>query len=299
MERSRTSHTRSLVVPTFFIMGAAKSGTTSLHSYLDLHPEISMSTIKEPHYFAPAHPQFASKYRWGRVGDPHSYSALFDPECGVRGESSTTYSEHPFFAGVAQRIHSAAPRARFIYLLRDPIERLRAHYLQRYVAGARKSFARTIEGGQPENELICASRYMEQLTEFRRFFPEDRFLILDQEDLRTNRNAELARIFRFLGVRADYASADFTKEFNRSADKRSAPTAIRALARSTPVHAATKRLPMSLQASLWDFGRKLAVKPVAPPEMPENLATQLRRLFAPEADALRALTGQSFSSWSV
>ena len=79
--------------PNLFLIGAAKSGTSSLHYYLSLHPEIHMSLEKEPHYFSqlvgmvnPRLPQY----------DDAGYQALFATDRPVRGESSVSYSFWPY-----------------------------------------------------------------------------------------------------------------------------------------------------------------------------------------------------------
>ena len=86
-------------MPTFFVIGAAKCGTTSLHEYLDLHPDISMSDVKEPSYFLE---------RTGRTGNKPSgrdaYLGLFKEGTAARGESSPQYSAFPHQGGVPRAI---------------------------------------------------------------------------------------------------------------------------------------------------------------------------------------------------
>ena len=113
---------RNTEMPNLFVIGAMKSGTTSLHRYLDLHPEISMSWEKEPNYFLPEGSPGVDQ----RVNDRKAYLNLFDSGMSVRGESSTSYSRYPQLTGVAAATAAAAPQARLVYLLRDPIERVGA-----------------------------------------------------------------------------------------------------------------------------------------------------------------------------
>ena len=106
------------MLPTFFLAGAAKAGTTSLHHYLGEHPDIFMSEVKEPHYFSCEDDGWP---RWA-VRDRSTYEALFDAAMPgqARGESSTwtLYSE-----GAPKRIAQAIPDARIIALLRNPPDR--------------------------------------------------------------------------------------------------------------------------------------------------------------------------------
>lgn len=103
-------------MPNLFIPGAAKAGTSALHSYLAQHPGICMSSTKEPHYL------------WREDRSLDDYAAIFH-HCtpGVRylGESSTSYLVLP---SVASRIAELAPEARLIFMLRNPVDRAWSHY---------------------------------------------------------------------------------------------------------------------------------------------------------------------------
>ena len=120
------------MLPTFFVIGAAKSGTTSLHYYLDQHPDVHMSREKEPNYFSFAHRPGGPKHV---IRDRRAYKALFDSPAPVRGEASVTYSFWPHPPDVAERIHAAVPDAKFVYVVRDPVERTLSHYRHRVVLG--------------------------------------------------------------------------------------------------------------------------------------------------------------------
>ena len=115
-----------MALPTFFVIGAPKAGTTSLHTYLDAHPQIQMSAVKEPRFYAG--PDNGIAYPPDHVADPAAYEALFDPAFPVRGESSTDYATHPRRTGVPERIKAAVPEARFVYMVRDPIARTVSHH---------------------------------------------------------------------------------------------------------------------------------------------------------------------------
>ena len=85
-------------LPTFFVIGAARAGTTSMHYYLSLHPQIQMSATKEPHYFAG--PPGEIPYGGPRVDSLDDYRKLFDPSAPVRGEASPSYAAYPRRQGV-------------------------------------------------------------------------------------------------------------------------------------------------------------------------------------------------------
>lgn len=100
--------------PNLVVIGAAKCGTTSLHEYLNAHPQIAMSREKELDFFV-------AEKNWSRGLD--WYEAQFE-DAPIRGESSVSYAAFPEYQGVPERIVRALPDARVIYLVRDPVERV-------------------------------------------------------------------------------------------------------------------------------------------------------------------------------
>ncbi|MEM6898341.1 MAG: sulfotransferase domain-containing protein [Pseudomonadota bacterium] len=119
----------SPVLPTFIIIGAMKCGTTSLHSYLDRHPDTSMSDPKEVDFFSGSNSD--KSVEW--------YASLFDPDKPVRGEASQDYSKghHPLYKGAPERMKALIPDVKLIYLVRDPIERYFSHIGENYYVGSR------------------------------------------------------------------------------------------------------------------------------------------------------------------
>ena len=103
-------------LPNFFIVGAAKSGTTSLAEYLKQHPEIFMSEFKEPHYFLPEGAMASNYY-----GTWDNYMSLFKDVRNEKaiGEASTGYLYYP---ESARMIINRIPDAKIIISLRNPVE---------------------------------------------------------------------------------------------------------------------------------------------------------------------------------
>ena len=183
-------------MPTFFVIGAEKCGTTSLHQYLDIHPEIEMSRVKDPHNFCEPSKCFPHP----RIDSLDEYVFLFSGGTEIRGESSPTYSQEPLYAVVAARIATAVPDAKFVYLVRDPIERIRSAYLQRLGGRQRPLRIAQVEPSideaigdlrGPANQYLCPSLYMNQIRQYLEHFPKDSILVVDQRDIavRTPRNA--------------------------------------------------------------------------------------------------------------
>ncbi|MFL5420124.1 MAG: sulfotransferase family protein [Myxococcales bacterium] len=193
------------MLPNLLIIGAAKCGTTSLHEYLALHPEIEMSRQKELHLFIEG--DWRERLDW--------YAAQFPEGRRVRGESSPTYTFYPFFPSVPERVRDVAPDMRFIYLVRDPIERAVANYVEMY---SLKLEHRPIDAAlsdlDPANPHLCSSLYATQLERYFACFDPERILVIDSGDLRDRRDATLRKVFRFLDVDPEFTSEGFRREHN-------------------------------------------------------------------------------------
>src|SRR5689334_1125972 len=112
------------MLPNLIIIGAPKAATTSLHGYLKQHPEVGMSAAKELSYFW--RDDWRERQAW--------YEAQFDfedPRVRVRGESTPFYAAYPFRKHVPERMHELVPDAKLVYVVRDPIDRLVSHWVQR------------------------------------------------------------------------------------------------------------------------------------------------------------------------
>lgn len=107
--------------PNLFIIGAMKSGTSSLYEYLGSHPEIFMSPVKEPMHFS-------REELWSKGN--LEYIELFKEVKNEKfiGEGSTEYSKLPYRPGVAERIHKFNPDSRIIYIMRNPFDRIVSQY---------------------------------------------------------------------------------------------------------------------------------------------------------------------------
>lgn len=191
--------------PNLFIIGAMKSGTTSLHSYLDSHPQIFMCKPKEPKFFS-RESNLAKGEEW--------YQELF-AEAGnasIIGESSTEYSKVPDFAGVPQRIAKFNPKARFIYIMRDPIERTISHFwLSVRSQGERREMLTAI---QQDPHYMNVSHYARQLSLYFEIFGRDRVACLTLEKMNSNTLEILRNLFVWLGVDSSFIPQILEKKKN-------------------------------------------------------------------------------------
>ncbi|HEY5052510.1 MAG TPA: sulfotransferase [Solirubrobacterales bacterium] len=284
-------------LPTFFIIGAPKAGTTSLHHYLDQHPQVQMSSIKEPRFFAG--PENGIPYPPDRVDNLQEYEQLFDPTIEVRGESSTDYAIHPRRQNVPERIKGLVPKAKFIYLVRDPVARTISHYKMRAaLMGERRSLNEALSDlSDLHSPYVFPSLYASQLKEYLRHFPQERVLVIDQADLLQDRRPTLRRAFSFLAVDSEIDSLQFEEELLNSQAWRTYPSGYaNFIAR---VVAPTVRwIPRDFRRSV----RRSVERRLWPPldtTLDDKLRARLEELYEPEVAHLRALTGEAFATWSI
>jgi hypothetical protein len=206
------------VLPNLLVIGAAKCGTTSLHAYLDAHPDIAMSAPKELNFFV-------AELNGGRGLD--WYERQFDASAPVRGESSPAYTNYPFYAGVPERIRAALPDLRLVYLVRDPIERIVSHYRLIEPDPRLGSLAEALADPVHGPRMLTVSRYWSQLEQFLRFFSAEQILVVDADELRDRRRETLARVYRFGGADPAFHSADLDRLHNVSRS----PSRVRTLLR--------------------------------------------------------------------
>ncbi len=206
--RIRMGQPRAL--PDAVILGAMKSGTSSLHHYLVQQPGVIEPLRKEVHYFDVNFQRGERWYRahFGREGEP-----------GLNLDSSPYYLFHP---AVPRRLHELLPDAKLIVLLRDPVRRAYSHYWHERDKGRESlSFEDAIAAeaerlGNSEQRLadgalgrsrehqhfsyLARGRYAEQLDRWWAVFPREQLLVLKFEDLAREPLEALNRTLEFLGL---------------------------------------------------------------------------------------------------
>lgn len=205
------------------IIGAMKSGTTSLFNYLADHPQICPSRTKEPDFFA-LDEVHALGLDW--------YFELWDWQPAshrIALEASTNYTKRPVYEDPAQRIAAVdGVRFKFIYVMRDPLDRIEsqakyAAYAGREVRGdayakTTPRFSRSYSLDDGVTDLAIAfSKYAYQLEPFIDLFPQQDIKLVSFEDLVRDRPAVLRDICAFLEIDPAYEFAADDKVFNESA----------------------------------------------------------------------------------
>jgi len=174
----------------FYIIGAMKCATSTLHEQLACREAFFMTEPKEPNFFNDD-ALYPVQFGW--------YKGLFrDARVEqICGESSTHYTKFPTYQGTAQRIHEHTPEARLVYVMRDPVERLVSHYIHEWTEGrARGDISQAVLS---DDQFVAYSSYARQLKEYMRFFDKSHILPVFFECLTNDRAGELERVARFLG----------------------------------------------------------------------------------------------------
>jgi len=275
-------------LPNLVVVGGLKCGTTSLHHYLNLHPEVEMSRPKELNFFV-------AELNWP-LG-PEWYASHFNGRASIRGESSPHYTSRPRFEGVAERMRSVLGDARLVYMVRDPIDRMLSHYLHN-VGGGYDDRTLVDAFADPESAYVTRSRYFFQLEPYLEAFGEERIEIVGREELKRDRPATMRRVFAFLGVEPGFSSPQFEREWEtgtakgggrfRLMDRAVRLPGLRTLDRNFD------RLPEALrwlvERVVHDPGAGEAPKPEVPPALRKELAD----LFRDDVARLERVAGRGF-----
>ena len=183
-------------LPTFIIIGAAKSATTSLATALRRHPEIQISQSMEPKFFGR---HYLRGWEW--------YANQFEanPRRPLRGEASTMYSSsYGTYARTPELIRHHLGPIPLIYLVRHPLRRIESHW--RHWRGRIKdcpTFDQLLRSPRLRQRIVDASLYHHQWQRYQRWFPEQSMLSVTTEELSANPQTSLHRILRFIGAAPD------------------------------------------------------------------------------------------------
>ena len=287
-------------LPSFFVVGVQKAGTTSLHHWLKQQPDVCLPWVKETHFFS-QNEQYQRGIAW--------YLRQFPAhvENAVVGEICPSYSYLP---QAARRIREWVAQPDIIFVFRHPIERAFSNYQMNVRRGLeRLDFAQALQ--QEPNRLADSSeraqqyygymargRYAEQIERYRAVLPDARYLFLKYEDLMApgEKGAQTYRsLCEFIGVKSSFAIADRSAASNPASEPRSKLVAA-FLSRSPNLKRWFRSaFPAPLQmklSSLIDINlRAMPKQPI--PEVPAATVEE----SAMEIEKLQAITGWRLDDW--
>jgi hypothetical protein len=245
-----------------------------------------MSKPKELNYFI-------EERNWPRGEE--WYRRHFDPNAKVRGEASPNYTAFPQHVGVPERMAQVVPDAKLIYVLRDPLERIAAHWVHNYAKRREKgTLAETLS--HPNTSYLQRSQYAMQLQRFLNHFPRESIMILDQEDFRKDRAETLRRVFEFAGADPTFTHPGFERERHATSRKtRATKLAVRM------EQASKSKLGRVIPPKVWfALDERLPLKkPIDRPNVREALSDEALRALREDAERMRDLAGRPFRDWSI
>jgi len=211
LEKDRTLANREFPTPDFFIVGAAKAGTTSLFEYLGQHPSVFVPEQKEPGYFSALRP----------MSDPKRYAALFGAAQAdqIIGEASTDYMPSP---DSPRRIAEVCADAKIILMLRNPADRAFSLYrhMVRYGQEMAPTFQRALqlEPKRRESEsflrdnthgffnymYLSSGLYYRQINRFSRYFDDSQIKFVTFDNFTNRPIEETQSVLNFLGLQDSF-----------------------------------------------------------------------------------------------
>jgi sulfotransferase family protein len=304
--------------PNFFIVGAARSGTTSLYEYLSRVPQVYMPSIKEPHYFAPSVPT-NSHISPFVIHDKENYLQLFrdvKEEIAI-GEASPSYlleRESP------KLIHDLLPTARIIMILRDPVDRAFSHYLMNIHNGwenipfydaLQKDYNRQDKGYFISHLYVETGLYSEQVKRYFRIFNKEQIKVLIFEEFIKNTAAAVTDVLRFLNVEPSFIPNNLNIAYNSHSylTQRWRERIIKSLFNSKANAILRRGIKSLVSDSIWN-AVKVNILPIRDrltenqiakkddkPQIQENARIFLQDIYRTDVVKLRSLLGRPLP-WS-
>jgi len=290
-----------MAIPNFFIVGAPKAGTTSLYHYLEEHPDVYMSPIKETNYFS--YNEIKEQglfYNEEYINTKEQYLAQFT---GVKnekaiGEASVSYL---FYNGVAEKIKAFNPDAKIIIVLRNPVERGFSHYLMDRRLGFvnmsyqdildKKKYDKT--GKLYYQQYIELGLYYNQLQQYFSVFDKARVKVFLYEDLQKNIQALVKELYNFLEVDADFLP-DLEKKHNAFIAPKN--PVIEKLYKYKLIRSGAK---LFLGSSMQQFMKNNLFSKEKKPVLDHHLQQQLLDIYKDDIERTAVLINRNINNWLV
>ncbi len=292
-----------MTMPNFLILGTIKAGTTSLYHYLKQHPDVFMSPVKEPKFFAVDRsiPLDRGMNRFA-ITERADYEAQFESVAGQQavGEASPQYLWSPV---APSRIHESVPAARLIAGLRNPVERAFSAYMHLVREGAEPhgdfstalaaEAERIADGRGPLWRYVEVGMYSRQVERYLDLFERRQLKIYLYEDLCADPATLLQELFRFLEV-DDSFTPDIRARHNVSGTPRS--RALQSIIRGHHRAAALVR-PLVPRRTRQRLGVALGRWNLSRSTLPDEVRGRLIDLFREDVLRLQDLIGRDLTAW--
>jgi Sulfotransferase family len=288
--------------PNTFLVGSMKSGTTYLSGLLAMHPEIFVSSPREPCHFADPkvlRRVWPGMWKRGYWRSSERYLGLFASagEAKIIAEGSTVYSQAPLFRDIPERILEMSPDARFIYIIRDPIERTISHYWHRVKWWRERRGL--MEALLEDPHYLSTSDYASQLRTYLRHVARERVYVLALEELVADPMTRLRALFAWLGVDATFRPAlqeAFTNPTPATVEQARGLGVLNSI-RKSPLYG---RIGLRVPAVMRKFALQFAMREVRTADVPvQTVEAYLRPIQLRQTAELSALLGRQFPQWTT
>ncbi|MDC0664160.1 sulfotransferase family protein [Marinobacter sp. SS21] len=280
----------------FFIVGAPKCATTSLHRYLDKHPDIFMSFPKETNFFSSEEILSQNLFYDEKIIKTKSeYEKVFAGAYSSQllGEASVSYL---FYSETARRIKAHNPDAKIIIMIRDPAERAFSHFLmdQRlgYCNYSLESILENRDGlGLYYQQYVLVGLYHDQIKRYIDLFGSENVFVALDEDLAVDGEKLLSSLCDFLGL-------EFLPELHsykqHNSYKEPSSFIVAQLYKIGVLRRAFQKL---MPKSVSDLIKKRIFSNADKPEMSDFLQDELYSIFNDDILKTGELIGRDLSHW--
>lgn len=279
-------------LPDFLVIGAQKSGTTSLFLLLAKHPQLFLPSRKELQFFS-SNALYERGLDW--------YSQEFFSDCPADKLAGEVSPQYLYSTREARRIHAALPNAKLIAILREPIDRAYSQYLMSQRRGQEtrsleEAFADSFTIGESNQEAPESVRYFQfsdyqtVLSEYLQLFGREKILILFQEDLDRAPEAVMEKIVNFLGVQ------NIVPENINVRAHKSGTVRFKALKKLTESDSILRRVlrslvPRKLRPTIVFWVEIFNIKPVKTEGVPDHIRKQYAGFMKKQVDFLSEAFG--------
>lgn len=287
------------MTPNFFIVGAAKSGTTSLYHYLSDHPQVFMTEPKEVNYFSgPDLKKQNLFYKDYKARDEQGYLNLFKGSDSYKavGEGSVSYL---FYPSVAKKIYDKFSDAKIIILLRNPVDRGYSHYLMDQRLGmvdcAYKDIVfKRYEGEKAKlyyQQYVELGLYYHQVKRYLDLFGEKQVKVYLTEDLKTNLQGVIDDLYDFLGLEKS-KKPDLEKQHNTFSLPKNP-----VVAKLYATHYFRRVLSIMFPSAIKNFIFNTFFERSQKPELSEEVLLKLHEIYDQDVKLLEQLIERDLSNW--
>ncbi|MFK7781776.1 sulfotransferase domain-containing protein [Psychroserpens sp.] len=214
----------------FFLVGAARCGTTSLYNYLNNSDDVFLPNVKEPNFFSDVDspntedyklPKLGEKYHTKIIKDINVYNALYANahKNQLKGDTSPSYI---WDTKVAEKLFEHNPNAKILISLRHPVDRAYSHYIMNYYTGSDRnhSFEDALSATKNHiwgscNQYLEMGMYYNQVKAYFDIFPKQQIKIMVYENWTENLEDEIKNMFDFLGINASDSVFNKSIESNK------------------------------------------------------------------------------------